>query len=184
MLVLLITCPSDTATLNGAQSKGSPCASGLYTLTQHYNIGVYVSCWKVCPEGMGFNCYVSPFTDFPECDTANSFSPPLSTLSYLYRGVPFLGSLSFSVRYELVVKDSSSVEIPGIEQSCVFSRLHFHLASPILCPRRLTVSDCQPGFFVFPIAFGLCQWDIFVGNQIIRQIAQTICSVILSFLGQ
>lgn len=69
------------------------------------------------PKGRGLSCCVSPFTDFPECNTADSCSPPPSTLSYLYRGVPFLGSLSFSVRYDVVVKDSSSAKIPGTEQS-------------------------------------------------------------------
>lgn len=111
--------------------------------------------------------------------SATLLTPPPSTLSYLYRGVHFLGSLSFSVRYDVVVKDSSSVETTGTGQSWC---LLWALFPPILCPRRLTVFNCQPGFF--SIACGLCQWDIFIGNQIIRQIAQTICSVILRSLRQ
>lgn len=55
----------------------------------------------------GRSC-VSPFTDFPECNTVNSSS---------VHSVHFLGSLSFSVRYDVVVKDSSSVEITGTGQS-------------------------------------------------------------------
>ena len=49
--------------------------------------------------------------------SATLLTPPPSTLSYLYRGLHFLGSLSFSVRYDVVVKDSNSVEITGTGQS-------------------------------------------------------------------
>lgn len=114
--------------------------------------------------------------------SATLLTPPPSTLSYLYRGVHFLGSLSFSVRYDVMVKDSSSVEITGTGQSWCLLWAPFPPCLSYSLPKE--THSFRLSARVFSIAFGLCQWDIFVGNQIIRQIAQTICSVILRSLRQ
>lgn len=159
----LISCHYSDTTILNTQSKKSPFASGLYTLMLHYNTEGYASCWEAyASQPIGQGAYTLCQLHRSQRVTLLTTALLLPPVSHIYTEEPIFWEAAIDLQGMMWWSRTQVLQRNLESWTVLMSSLDPH--SILL--KETHIYGLSARFILF-VAFRLCQWEVFVWNQII-----------------